>query len=193
MDVTNPAVEQSQYLTFLVAGEEYAVGILQAKEIIQYDTVTRVPKTPAWVRGVINLRGGVVPVVDLAARFGLGKTQPGRETCIVITELDLDGGQMLLGVLADSVSRVIDLRPEEIDPPPAFGTQVQVDYLQGLGKVEGRFVLLLDIEKVLSAEDLMADETEATSAGGGEGAPVAGAPGLAAPGSEPTSELELTA
>ena len=191
MDVTNPAVEQSQYLTFLVAGEEYAVGILQAKEIIQYDTVTRVPKTPAWVRGVINLRGGVVPVVDLAARFGLGKTQPGRETCIVIAELDVEGGHMLLGVLADSVSRVIDLRPEEIDVPPAFGTRVQVDYLQGLGKVEGRFVLLLDIEKVLSAEDLMATETEATSAGEAEGAPAPEGLDITPPASEPGTQPEL--
>ena len=192
MDVTNPDVEQSQYLTFLVAGEEYAIGILQAKEIIQYDTVTRVPKTPAWVRGVINLRGGVVPVVDLGARFGLGKTQPGRETCIVIAELDVDGGQMLVGVLADSVSRVIDLHPEEIDPPPAFGTQVQVDYLQGLGKVEGRFVLLLDIEKVLSAEDLMATETEATGGDDPEKVPLPEPPGLTTPGSDPTSELAPT-
>ncbi len=100
---------------------------------------------------------------------------------------------MLVGVLVDSVSRVVDLRPEEIDPPPAFGTRVHVDYLQGLGKVDERFVLLLDIERVLSAEELMATETESTTAGEAERAPVSGAPGFPSRGSEPTSEPELAA
>ncbi len=158
METSTAAVEQSQYLTFFIAGEEYAVGILRVKEIIQYDTLTTVPKTPPWVRGVINLRGGVVPVVDLALKFGLDETQITNSTCIVITEVDLDGEheRTVMGVLADSVSQVIDLRAGDVEAPPAFGTRIHVDYLKGLGKAGKKFVLMLDIDKVLSVDELLA-------------------------------------
>ena len=111
METTSQTVEQSQYLTFFIGEEEYAAGILRVKEIIQYDTVTKVPTTPPWICGVINLRGGVVPVVDLAVKLGLPETKITSATCIVITEVKLQGEQSVMGVLADSVSQVIELRP----------------------------------------------------------------------------------
>jgi len=157
------AVEQSQYLTFFIADEEYAVSIVRAKEIIQYDTLTKVPKTPQWIRGVINLRGGVVPVVDLAVKFGLPDTAITSSACIVITEVQIEGETTVMGVLADSVSQVIELRADDIEPPPAFGTRINVDYLQGMGKSGKKFVLILDVDKVLSAEELL--DTAALTSG----------------------------
>jgi len=149
------AVEQSQYLTFFIADEEYAVSIIRAKEIIQYDTLTKVPKTPHWIRGVINLRGGVVPVVDLAVKFGLPDTVITSSACIVITEVEIEGETTVMGVLADSVSQVIELRGDDIKPPPAFGTRINVDYLQGMGRSGKKFVLMLDVDKLLSSEELL--------------------------------------
>ena len=156
METGTQNVEQSQYLTFFIAEEEYAAGILRVKEIIQYDTVTKVPKTPPWIRGVIELRGGVVSVVDLAVKFGLPETQITNSTCIVITEADLGGEQAVMGILADSVSQVIELKAGDIELTPAFGTGVHADYLLGLGKAGKKFVLMLDIDKVLSADELLA-------------------------------------
>ena len=149
MHPVQDAVEQTQYLTFYLAGEEYAIGILQVKEILEYDTLTKVPQTPASIRGVINLRGSVVPVVDLAAKFGLPPSPVTKRTCIVIVEVDLDGQRTVMGVLADAVSQVMDLAPTDVEPPPAFGTAVRVDYLQGMWKVGKKFVLILDVDRVL--------------------------------------------
>lgn len=146
--------DQTQYLTFRLAGEEYAVAILKVKEIIEYGTLTRVPQTPASVRGVINLRGNVVPVVDLAIKFGMPQSPLTNRTCIVIVEVDLDGEQCVMGILADSVSQVIDLAASEILAPPAFGTRIKVDFLNGMGKSGNKFVLILAIEKVLSSDEL---------------------------------------
>jgi purine-binding chemotaxis protein CheW len=148
--------DQTQYLTFYLAEEEYAIGILRVKEIIEYDTVTKVPMAPACIRGVINLRGSVVPVVDLAVKFGLSDRPITKWTCIVIVEVDLDGEQTVMGLMADSVSQVIDLVPEDIEAPPAFGTRVKVDYLLGMGKTEKKFILILDIDQVLSTNELLA-------------------------------------
>ena len=145
-----------QHLTFFIAGEEYAVAILRVREIIQYDTVTKVPKTPSWVRGVINLRGSVVPVVDLAVKFGLPESAPSKSTCIVIIEAEMEAERMIMGILADSVSQVVDLPSSEIQPPPSFGTRVRVDYLVGMGRAGKKFVLILDVDKVLSADEVLA-------------------------------------
>ena len=155
MSPVQDAVEQSQYLTFYLAGEEYAIGILQVKEILEYDTLPKVPQTPPSIRGVINLRGSVVPVVDLAAKFGLPPSPVSKRTCIVIVEVDFDGQRTVMGVLADAVSQVMDLTPADIEAPPAFGTAVRVDYLQGMGKVGKKFVLILDVDRVLSAPELL--------------------------------------
>ena len=145
-----------QYLTFFIAGEEYAASILKVREVIEYDTVTAVPNTPVWIRGVVNVRGSVLPVVDLGVKFGLPPSTISRFSCIVITEVDSDGDKLTLGVLADSVSRVIEFAPQEIEAPPAFGTRVKIEYLLGLGPIGKKFCQILDIDKVLSADELLA-------------------------------------
>jgi len=152
---TKETVEQQQYLTFLLANEEYAISILKVKEIIEYDTVTTVPKTPQWVRGVINLRGAVVPVVDLAVKFGLEQKPVTRTTCIVIVETQFESQNITIGVLADAVSQVMELTAEDLQPVPEFGTRVKVDYLLGMAQVGKKFALLLDVDKVLSTDELL--------------------------------------
>jgi purine-binding chemotaxis protein CheW len=152
------AIASSQYLSFFLAGEEFALGILQVKEIIEYDTVTRIPGAPVWVRGVFNLRGSVVPVVDLAVKLGMPPATLTRWSCIVVVEVKLGGERVVLGLLADSIGQVIDLGPGEVVPPPSFGAPVHVDYLLGMGRPGGsrKFVLLLDIDKVLSSQEVLA-------------------------------------
>jgi purine-binding chemotaxis protein CheW len=145
--------DHTQYLTFHLAGEEYAVGILQVREIITYGTLTKVPHTPPSIRGVINLRGNVVPVVDLGLKFGLTAGPVTDRTCIVIVEADINGSRTIMGVIADSVSQVISISDNEILMAPAFGTGVRIDFLRGMGKSGDKFVLILDIDKVLSADD----------------------------------------
>jgi purine-binding chemotaxis protein CheW len=152
---TKEAVEQKQYLTFLLANEEYAIGILKVKEIIEYDTVTTVPKTPKWVRGVINLRGAVVPVVDLAIKFGLELTPVTKTTCIVIVETQFESQNTTIGILVDAVSQVMELTTEDLQPVPEFGTRVKVDYLLGMAQLGKKFALLLDVDKVLSTDELL--------------------------------------
>ena len=152
---TKEGMEQIQYLTFEIAGDEYALGILGVKEIIEYDTVTKVPMTPPWIRGVINLRGSVVPVIDLAVKFGFSDRRVTKRTCIVIVEVNLEGSQTVMGLIVDGVSQVIDLQRQDIEPAPAFGTRVRVDFLQGLGKVGKKFVLILNIDRTLSIEELI--------------------------------------
>ena len=144
----------TQYLTFHLAGEEYAVGILQIREIITYGTLTKVPHTPPSIRGVINLRGNVVPVVDLGRKFGLTASPVTDRTCIVIVEANINENRTVMGVIADSVSQVVNMSESDILPAPAFGTRVRIDFLRGMGKSGDKFVLVLDIDKVLSADDL---------------------------------------
>jgi purine-binding chemotaxis protein CheW len=148
----------AQYLTFQLAGDDYAFGILRVKEILEHETITRVPNAPAAVRGVINLRGAVVPVVDLALRFGLPATAVTRRTCIVIVEVQSDGEELVMGVLVDAVSQVIDLTADDIEPPPPFGAKVRVDHIVGMGKQDKRFVLILDIDRLLGGLDVPAAE-----------------------------------
>ena len=148
--------QHPQYLTFLVGEEEYAVGVLRVREIIQYHAVTRVPRTPEWIRGVINLRGSVVPVVDMAVKFGLPATVPGRCTCIVLVEARVEGERVVMGMIADEVRQVVDLPPDAVQPPPAFGTRVSVDYLEAMGRVDERMVLLLDVDRLLAADQIVA-------------------------------------
>ncbi len=154
---TNPITERGvqQYLTFMIGAEEYAISLLKVKEIIEYDTITEVPKTPEWVRGVINLRGSVVPVIDLAVKFRQSPSVAGKLTCIVITEVECEGEATVMGVMVDSVRQVIDLKPQEIEEPPTFGTRVKVDYLLGMARAGKKFCLILDTEKVLSTDELL--------------------------------------
>ena len=161
MQALSEPLNTTQYLTFNMAGEEYAVGISHIREIIEYDTITKVPGTPPYIKGVINLRGNVVPIIDLAVKFGFAETQVTRFTCIVILDMELEGEQTLMGVMTDMVNQVIELSSEDIEEPPPFGTQVHIDYLLGMGKAGKKFALILDIDKVLSARELLAAEAYA--------------------------------
>ncbi len=161
MQITREEINQDteqnvqQYLTFMIGGEEYAISLLKVKEIIEYDTVTHVPKTPEWIRGVINLRGSVVPVIDLAVKFRQAPSVAGKLTCIVITEVQSGDEAAVMGIMADAVRQVIDLKPQDVEEPPAFGTRVKVDYLLGMARAGKKFCLLLDTEKVLSTDELL--------------------------------------
>lgn len=162
---------KTQYLTFLTAGEEYAISIVKVLEIIEYDTVTQVPNTPVWVSGVTNLRGRVIPVVDLAVKFGLQASRITKFSCIIITDVMFQGEMLTMGVLADSVSQVMDLSADEIEKTPPFGTRVKTEYLLGMGALGKKFCLILDIDKVLSAEEILAvTEAIAEPASGETGA-----------------------
>ena len=144
----------SQYLTFALGSEMFAVGILNVKEIIEYGNLTEIPMMPAFIRGVINLRGSVVPVIDLSARFGGSQTEVGRRTCIVIVEVEDDEAKHDIGIMVDAVSEVLDIPGSEIEPPPAFGAKIRADFIFGMGKVAGKFVIILNINKVLSVEEI---------------------------------------
>lgn len=147
-----------KYLSFTLGSDPFAVGIAEVREIIEYGQVTGVPMMPGHLRGVINLRGMVVPVIDLARRFGRPPVPVGRRTCIVILELARPGtdGPVLMGVIVDAVNAVLDIPAEQIEPPPEFGARVRTDFILGMGKVQQRFIILLDIARVLSVEELQA-------------------------------------
>ena len=148
--------EPSQYLTFMLGGEAFAIGILAIKEIIEYGHLTEVPMMPASVRGVINLRGAVVPVMDLQARFGRPASAVTKRTCIVIVETgDAEDGQVI-GVVVDAVNEVLDLPAADIEPPPSFGAAIRSDFVCGMAKVRGKFVIVLDVANVLAVEDFSA-------------------------------------
>ena len=145
-----------QFLTFVLGGVMYALEIVNIKEIIEYGEVTEVPMLPPSIRGIINLRGAVVPVIDLAARFGGHPASVQRRTCIVIVEAIQAGQQSDIGIMVDAVSEVLDIAGSEIEPPPAFGARIRADFIAGMGRVAGKFVIILDIARVLSAEDMAA-------------------------------------
>jgi purine-binding chemotaxis protein CheW len=154
------ALEPAQYLTFLLAGEAFAINILSIKEIIEYHSLTEVPMMPASVRGVINLRGAVVPVMDLLVRFGRKASEVTKRTCIVIVEVEaeVDGEpeRQVIGVVVDAVNEVLDIAGTDIEPAPAFGARIRTDFIQGMGKVRGKFVILLNVNHVLSLDEIHA-------------------------------------
>lgn len=162
------AVEEppEQYLTFALHGEMFAVGILNVKEIIEYGKLTEIPMMPAFIRGVINLRGAVVPVIDLSCRFGNASTEIGKRTCIVIVEVHDGEFSHDLGIMVDAVSEVIEIPATEIEPPPSFGARIRADFIHGMGKVAGKFVIILNIVKVLSVDEIAL----LAKAAGGDGA-----------------------
>lgn len=143
-----------QYLTFLLGSEVFAIGILAIKEIIEYGGLTIVPMMPACVRGVINLRGAVVPVIDLVARFGKQSLPVTKRTCIVIVEIECNGEQQVVGIIVDAVQAVVEIPVSEIAPAPAFGTRIRSDFIEGMGKINDRFVILVNIGQVLSITDM---------------------------------------
>ncbi len=153
---TAAPVEQKQYLTFMLGGEMFSIGILCIREIIWYSNLTEVPMMPACIRGVINLRGAVVPVMDLSNRFGKPATPVTKSTCIIIVEVQTqnEGERLSMGVVVDSVQAVLEIAASDIEPPPSFGAKIRSDFIEGIGKVNGKFVILLNVNNVLSMQEI---------------------------------------
>jgi purine-binding chemotaxis protein CheW len=151
--------KEGKYLTFTLAEEEYGIGILKVKEIIGMITITSVPQTPEHVKGVINLRGKVIPVIDLRLKFSLPAMDYTERTCIIVIEITRENGHILLGILVDSVSEVLNIKGGDIEETPNFGTRLNTDYILGMAKAGGKIKILLDIDKVMNADDMAALET----------------------------------
>lgn len=150
--------KEGKYLTFVLRGEEYGLEILKVREIIGVLDITPVPQTPAFVKGVINLRGKVIPVVDLRLKFGMPAAEYTKETCVIV----VDGNGILMGTVVDTVSEVIDIAGKDIEPAPSFGGKISANFILGMGKIKGKVKILLDIDRVLSAEELILAEKNAT-------------------------------
>ncbi len=148
--------DQQQYLTFSLGEEMFAIGILTIREIIEYGQIAEVPMVPSFIRGVINLRGAVVPVIDLAVRFGRPPAAITKRTCIVIIEVAnvAAGAAQQMGIVVDAVSEVLEIAAADIEPPPEFGSRIRTDFISGMGKVSGRFVVMLDVDKILSLNEV---------------------------------------
>lgn len=143
-----------QYLTFKLDGESFATEINKVKEVLEYTRVTTVPRSPEFMLGVINLRGSVVPVVDLRCQLGMPTVEQTVDTCIIIIEINIENTSTVLGTLVDSVQEVIDLKPEQLEPAPSFGVRIDNDFIQHMGKIDDRFIMLLDINKIFSLEQI---------------------------------------
>jgi purine-binding chemotaxis protein CheW len=149
-----PAEKEGKYLTFSLSGEQYGIGILKIKEIIGMMAITKVPRTPPYVKGVINLRGKVIPVIDLRVRFNMEENEYDDRTCIVVVEIQSHGIEMVIGIVVDSVSEVLNIKSEEIEETPEFGMSLNTEYILGMATIEGGVKILLDIDAVLSSEEL---------------------------------------
>jgi purine-binding chemotaxis protein CheW len=146
--------ETSQYLTFMLDQETYALDITQVREVLDFTEITKVPRMPEFMRGVINLRGGVVPVVDLRLKFGMSRTEKTVNTCVIIIDLVVQGETTLLGALADTVQEVMTIEPDQISPPPRIGTRLNTEFIRGMGKKNDDFVIIIDIDKVFSLDEV---------------------------------------
>jgi purine-binding chemotaxis protein CheW len=146
--------EAVQHLTFKLADEVFALDVAKVREILEITSITKVPRTPDYMRGVINLRGSVVPVIDVRLKFGMSATEHTVNTCIIVAEVNLDGETIVLGALADSVQEVVEMGPESIEPAPHIGARLNTEFIRGMGKIDNRFVMVLDIDRVFSSEEL---------------------------------------
>ncbi len=146
--------EMRTYLTFTLDLENYAVDVSQVSEVLDYTSITRVPRTPEFMKGVINLRGKVVPVVDMRLKFGLPETESTVDTCIIVLEVKLNGKVMVIGAIADSVNEVFELDTKDIEPPPRLGTRLENEFISGMGKHNDDFLIILDVNRVFSDEDM---------------------------------------
>lgn len=147
--------EATQYLTFKLEDEIFALDISKVREVLDFTTITKVPRTPDFMCGVINLRGNVVPVVDMKLKFGMSRTERTVNTCIIIVEVTVDEEELILGTLADSVQEVLDLDADHIEPAPKMGTRLKTEFIKGMGKRDAHFIIILDIDKVFSSEELV--------------------------------------
>ena len=151
---TQITLEVNQFFTFILGGEVFAIDISQIREVLELTQITKVPQTPEMMKGVINLRGSVVPVIDMRLKFDMGEIENTVDTCIIIIEIMLGEEKTMIGALVDSVQEVIDLDSEHIEPPPQIGTKLNTDFIRGMGKQDGKFLIILDIEKIFSSEEL---------------------------------------
>ncbi len=149
------ADREGKYLTFMLADEEYGIGILTVREIIGMMPITSVPQTPSFVKGVINLRGKVIPVVDLRLKFGINATDYTERTCIIVVEIPNETGTFQIGIIVDAVSEVLNIKSEDVEETPSFGSSLNTSYILGMAKIEGGVKILLDIDQVLTGEELM--------------------------------------
>ena len=157
-------LEATQYLTFVLAEEVFAVDVARVREILEITTITKVPQVPDFMRGVINLRGCVVPVIDLRLKFAMEETAQTVNTCIIVVEVMMDGENIVLGALADSVQEVIEMEPSQIEAAPHIGTHLKTEFIKGMGKHDGRFVMILDIDKVFSSVEMAAVQGQDSAA-----------------------------
>ena len=148
------ASDVEQLLTFKLDDEVFAIEIARVREVLEYTQLTKVPRTPDFLRGVINLRGNVIPVVDLRRMFSMGSTEASVNACIIIVEVEMDGEEMILGLLADSVQEVLELPRAQIEKPPKFGARLKNEFLQGMGRREDHLLMILSIDEVFSSSDL---------------------------------------
>ena len=146
--------ETTQFLTFKLEDELFALNIDKVREVLDFTSITKVPQTPDYMRGVINLRGSVVPVVDLRLKFGKTMAEQTVNTCVIIVEVEMDGEKVVMGAMADAVQEVLDLEPGQIEPPPRVGTKLNLDFIRGMGKHADQFLIILDIDKVFTADEL---------------------------------------
>jgi purine-binding chemotaxis protein CheW len=151
---TNEILQTNQFFTFMLEKEIFAIDISQIKEVLEFTHITKVPQTPDMMKGVINLRGSVVPVIDMRLKFEMGEIEKTVDTCIVIIEIMIDGSTTMIGALVDAVKEVMDLDSDQIEPSPKIGTQLNTDYIKGMGKHEEQFIIILDIDKIFSHTDL---------------------------------------
>ena len=147
-------IDTRQYLTFQLGEEIFGVDVTHVREILEFTTVTKVPKTPEFMRGVINLRGSVVPVLDMRLKFGMTRTDKTVDTCIIVVEVTFEGETTIIGALVDSVQEVFELEPDQIEPAPKIGIQLKTEFIRGMGKRDDQFIIILDIDKVFSSEEL---------------------------------------
>ncbi|MBU5613139.1 chemotaxis protein CheW [Geomonas azotofigens] len=157
--------ETTQYLTFKLEDELFALDIGKVREVLDFTSITKVPQTPDYMRGVINLRGSVVPVVDLRLKFGMAMAEQTVNTCVIIVEVELEGERVVMGAMADAVQEVMDLEPDQIEPPPRIGTKLNTDFIKGMGKHNEQFIIILDIDKVFTTGELaMVQELDGVAA-----------------------------
>lgn len=152
---------EGKYLTFSLAGEEYGIGILKVKEIIGIMAITTIPRMPSYVKGVINLRGKVIPVIDLRLKFSISEMEYSERTCIIVVEISGEAGRLLIGIIVDSVSEVLNVKGADIEDTPAFGARLDTEYILGMAKIGGSVKILLEIDRVLGSEDVKMMKTAA--------------------------------
>lgn len=147
-------IEMNQYLTFRVGSEYYAINVGNIREVLEFQTVTKVPRMPSYMRGIINLRGSVVPVIDLKMKFELGETEKSIDTSVIVTELNYNDDVIVLGLLTDAVNEVVDMNNDDIEPTPNIGTSIDSSFIKGMGKKDDKFIIILNINKILLSNEI---------------------------------------